>query len=144
MTSISGNSIKLSLGLICVAFDLLFMLQHYVLYPQRPLLIVIADPLDDDDGAPFHSRKHLERPNEISSQSLEHQHQHQQQQQNIDMQFLDSSNQLEAEDHGHHAFHQNTAALQALGHSNSLSVDSADHFLAVSSTPKIPTTILPN
>ncbi|KAJ2803921.1 hypothetical protein H4R20_002699, partial [Coemansia guatemalensis] len=30
-----GNPVKLGLGLVSIAFDLLFMLQHYILYTDR-------------------------------------------------------------------------------------------------------------
>lgn len=36
--AIFGDLTKFSLGLISVLFDILFMVQHYILYPQRKQL----------------------------------------------------------------------------------------------------------
>lgn len=42
-TGITGNLAKLALGSVSVVFDVIFMTQHYVLYPSNP------DGEDDDD-----------------------------------------------------------------------------------------------
>ncbi len=47
-SGIMGNPIKLGLGNVSIAFDLVFFLQHFVLYREARLL---ADGADDDvDG----------------------------------------------------------------------------------------------
>lgn len=50
-TGITGNLTKLALGSVSVIFDLLFMLQHYILYPDRDGEGAGRDISNGDDGS---------------------------------------------------------------------------------------------
>ncbi|EEP81854.1 conserved hypothetical protein [Uncinocarpus reesii 1704] len=45
-SGITGNPIKLALGNVSIFFDLIFMAQHYIIYPDKR--VALKD--DDDDG----------------------------------------------------------------------------------------------
>jgi cystinosin len=51
-TGITGNLAKFGLGFVSVTFDLIFMLQHYVLYRhERSSALIIEDLKSDEDVA---------------------------------------------------------------------------------------------
>lgn len=45
-----GNPVKFGLGLVSIIFDVLFMVQHYLLYPLKALNTY--DPVSDDSASP--------------------------------------------------------------------------------------------
>jgi len=51
-TGVLGNPAKLGLGLVSICFDLVFIVQHYVLYRSRPASVHMQPPgnAEDDDG----------------------------------------------------------------------------------------------
>lgn len=49
-TGITGNVAKFILGSVSMIFDILFMLQHYVLYPHRTATVAAAEPDDEEEG----------------------------------------------------------------------------------------------
>mmetsp|Transcript_14614 Transcript_14614/g.22524 ORF Transcript_14614/g.22524 Transcript_14614/m.22524 type:complete len:554 (-) Transcript_14614:86-1747(-) len=48
-TGVLGNPAKLGLGLVSICFDVVFLVQHYVLYRNQPLTVSIHPRNDDDD-----------------------------------------------------------------------------------------------
>ena len=45
---ITGNLAKFFLGFVSIVFDIIFMLQHYVLYPHRTTAVPTADPDEEE------------------------------------------------------------------------------------------------
>ena len=48
-TGVIGNPAKLGLGLVSICFDVIFIVQHYVLY-RNPAGVSMLSPWNDDDG----------------------------------------------------------------------------------------------
>ncbi len=51
-TGVLGNPAKLGLGLVSICFDVVFIVQHYILYRSRPASVHMQPPeiAEDDDG----------------------------------------------------------------------------------------------
>jgi len=52
-TSIFGSPTKFGLGLFSILFDILFIVQHYILYRSNRVPIIRTNDDDDDERAPI-------------------------------------------------------------------------------------------
>ncbi|KAJ3085434.1 hypothetical protein HK102_014171 [Quaeritorhiza haematococci] len=74
-TGVTGNPVKFGLGLVSIAFDFLFMYQHYILYPHSTLTedtitAPISKETDEETGSGANSMTHTPRSRSLTEVSI--------------------------------------------------------------------------
>jgi len=67
MDPITGNFAKVALGLLSVAFDIVFLIQHYVLYKDRNEIAVMMESDDENLLAPTDNTSGMEPSEQYAS-----------------------------------------------------------------------------